>query len=175
MSPTTPSTTPVRLFVLVSVCAGLLGIFTIAFVDGPEPSNLHRNLVAVHDSLIPVRTRVTAPWEDDRPLLEGDLSATESGVAFHTWMFRWRGRWASVHRLEGSVEPPPQSRVLDLVEPARTTFEIADLSIVTWERDGATWVIAGSDDPRSLLELSSRVLQEGIEELARGGEGRAAP
>ena len=162
---TAPSTNPVRLAALVAGCLGVLVIVTIAFVDGPDPSHGYRHLVSVHDSLIPTHTAVS-PTES-RPRLEGQASVREEDLTFSTWMFRWRGRWASVHRVDRLLEMPPQSRVLERSQPERFTFDLGDLSIVAWQEAARTWVIAGSDDARSLVDLSALVLDEGIESLSR--------
>lgn len=164
-------TSPVRLLALVLGCSALLTVLTIAFIDGPDPSHAFRHVISVHDSMIPTHTVGGAPT-DGPPRLEGELAASESGMAFATWMFRWRGRWVSVHRVESSLTLPPQSRVLSPADPQRSTFEAGDLSLVSWEDGARTWVVAGSDDARQLLRLADRVVDGGIEALL---EARSAP
>ncbi len=161
---TAPSTSPVRLLALLLGCGVALAVLTVAFVDGPDPSHSFRQLISVHDSLIPRHTLGADP-ADGPPRLEGQLAATESGMTFSTWMFRWRGRWVSVHRVERSLTLPPQSRVLAPEPPERSTFEAGDLSLLAWDDGARTWVIAGSDDARHLLALSNVVVAEGIEGL----------
>lgn len=167
MNSAEPSTTPLRLLTLFVVCIGVLAIFTIAFVDGPEPSHAFLDVISVHDSMIPSHTAVQLPGNEGVPLFEGELAASESGMEFRTWLFRWNGRWASVHAFDGSFDPPPNSRVLTPERPERVTFEAGDLSLISWEIGNKTWVIAGSDDARSLLVLSGLVIEQGIESLSR--------
>lgn len=162
---TAPATNPVRLAALVAGCLGVLVVVTIAFVDGPDPSHGYRHLVSVHDSLIPTHTAVSP--SENRPHLEGQASVREKDLTFSTWMFRWRGRWASVHRVDRLLEMPPQSRVLERSQPERSTFDLGELSVVAWQDAARTWVIAGSDNARSLVDLSALVLDEGIESLSR--------
>jgi len=150
-------------------------VFTIAFVDGPDLSHAFRNVISVHDSMIPTHTSVRTPGNEGRPLFEGKLAASESGVEFETWMFRWNGRWASVHALDGSFDPPPNSRVVTPEQPERTTFDAGDLTLIRWEARNTTWTIAGSDDVPSLLSLSELVIKQGMDSLSRQTPALADP
>jgi|GEM_PF-6960900 len=161
-----PSTTPLRLLMLLGGCAAALVVLTIAFVDGPDPSHAFRDVVSVHDSMIPRQTRGGVPGGDDTAALEGTLTSKSGDLRFQTWMYRWRGRWASVHRFERPLALPPQSRVLAHDAPERSTFQLGDLTLISWEEPGETWVVAGSDDARGLLTLADRARTRGIDSLS---------
>ncbi|MCO4773580.1 MAG: hypothetical protein KDA24_26340 [Deltaproteobacteria bacterium] len=174
MTRVSESTNPVRLVVILAGCLGLLAMFTVAFVDGPDPSHAFRNLISVHDSLIPAHTSAS-PGPGDRPRLEGSLSIGGDDLPFQTWMFRWRGRWASVHRVSRTLTLPPQARIIERAHPERATFDVGDLALLVWDDGNETWVIAGSDAAPSLLALSQLVLTEGIDALSRSTDSRSGP
>ena len=152
---TTQSTSMVRLAGLLAVVLGVLVVMTVAFVDGPAPPAAFAAVVSVHDSMIPPQT--TASTADAPPRLVAAISVREDRVIMQSEMLRWRGRWFSVHRLQGQPDVPPQAHTVRAGEPPMVAFDVADLTLITWLRGGLTVAVASSADEREILQLAQLV------------------
>lgn len=151
---------PLRLLTLLGVVIGLLVVLTVAVVDGPGPSPAFQSLVSVHDSMIPARTAASA-GPDAPPVLTAELSVQDGAFQMASQMLAWRGRWYSVHRIDGQPDIPPQSRTLDAGEPPIHAFDVADLTLVTWVDGRTTVVLASSGSEGELHELARLVQPHG--------------
>jgi len=150
---------PLRLLTLLGVVIGLLVVLTVAVVDGPGPSPAFQSLVSVHDSMIPATAAQAGPGAP--PVLTAELSVQDGAFQMDSQMLAWRGRWYSVHRIDGQPDIPPQSRTLDAGEPPIHSFDVADLTLVTWVDGRTTVVLASSGSERELHELARMVQPHG--------------
>ncbi len=135
-----------------AVICGLV-VLTIAFVDGPAPSPAYRSVVSVHDSLIPTHTVGASP-DEGPPVLESEIQVRHDGVNMSSQGIRWKGVWFSVHQIEGQPDVPPQSRTVRAGEPQMFAFDVGDLTLLTWLRNGHTVAVASSAAEPDLLELA---------------------
>lgn len=154
----TESPSAFRLFSLVGVAVGILVVLTIAFVDGPSSPTAFRAVVSVHDSMIPPRT---APSDTGAPVLETELDVMHEGVAMHSQMLRWKGRWFSVHLIDGQPDVPPQARTVRASEPQVHAFDVGDLTLVTWLRGDRTMAVASSAHEDQSLQIADMVRPTG--------------
>lgn len=142
-----------RLLALVATVLAILVVFTIAFVDGPAPSQEFRSVVAVHDSLIPTHT-VADERRDSPPLLLAEVQVRHDDVVMSSQGIRWRGYWFSVHAIDGQPGVPPQARLVRNGEPEMYAFDVGDLTLVTWLHHQHTVAVASSASEPTLLELA---------------------